>query len=86
MSTIQLGLSFMLYSIAIKSVTALDSALIVSIEPLLNPLWVFLVVGEAPGMWALLGGCIVLAAVTGRNLVVARRSAAVYRAPVKPYT
>lgn len=64
----QLGLPFLLYSVAIKYVTALDAVLIQVAEPLLNPVWVFLVVGEAPGAWALLGGLIVLASVTGRSL------------------
>ncbi len=34
------------------------------IEPLFNPVWVFLVVGEAPGFFAFIGGIIVLATVT----------------------
>src|SRR5690606_37311347 len=64
----QLGLSFLLYSSAIKHVTALDAVLIQIIEPLLNPIWVLLVIGEVPGPWAILGGAVVLAAVTGRSL------------------
>jgi len=64
----QLGLSFLLYSAAIKHVTALDAVLIQIIEPLLNPIWVLLVIGETPGPWAILGGVVVLAAVTGRSI------------------
>lgn len=70
----QLGLPFLLYSVAIKYVTALDAVLIQVIEPLLNPLWVFLVIGETPGTWALAGGLIVLGAVTGRSLVQTRQA------------
>ncbi len=69
MGVFQLGLSYVLYSTAIKHLTALEASLIPVIEPILNPVWVFLVIGELPGQFALLGGAIVLAAVTGRYAV-----------------
>lgn len=62
----QLGFSYFLYAKAIKNVTALEGVLIPVIEPILNPLWVFLAVGEVPGKWSLIGGTIVLISVTGR--------------------
>jgi drug/metabolite transporter (DMT)-like permease len=62
----QLGLAYVCYSVAIKHVTALETALIGAIEPVLNPIWVFLVLGERPGMWAMIGGSIILVAVTIR--------------------
>lgn len=71
----QIGLSFVLYSIAIKQVPALESTLILTLEPILNPLWVFLVIGETPGKLALVGGLCVVAAVAGRALVSAREAA-----------
>jgi drug/metabolite transporter (DMT)-like permease len=66
----QLGISYILYASAFRYVTALEAILIPIIEPILNPLWVFLVFGEIPGPWALLGGFIVLAAVTTRCVMV----------------
>jgi len=68
---VQLGLSQVLYAAAIKHVAALEAILIAVIEPILNPLWVLLIIGEAPGPWALLGGFIVLASVTIRYVVTA---------------
>lgn len=68
----QIGLSFVLYSIAIKQVKALESSLILTLEPILNPLWVFLVIGETPGKLALVGGVFVIGAVTARAIVSAR--------------
>jgi drug/metabolite transporter (DMT)-like permease len=65
----QLGLSYVLYTVAIKFVTALDGILIPVVEPILNPVWVLLFLGEAPGPWALAGGLIVLVAVTVRCLL-----------------
>jgi len=67
----QLGISYILYSIAIKYVTALESILIAMLEPILNPVWVFLQLGEAPGQMAMIGGFIVLAAVTIRFVMQA---------------
>lgn len=62
----QLGLSYILYSSAIKHVTALQAVLIPVIEPILNPVWVFLILGEAPGPWSLAGGLIVIISVNFR--------------------
>lgn len=59
----QLGLAYVLYSYAIRHVPALKATLITSIEPILNPLWVFLLIGEQPGFYAMIGGFIVLAAI-----------------------
>jgi drug/metabolite transporter (DMT)-like permease len=57
---VQLGLSYILYSIAIKRVTALEGIMVPMIEPVLNPIWVFLFLGEQPGRWAVPGGIIVI--------------------------
>jgi len=73
LGVVQLGLSYVLYSEAIKHVTALEAILIPGIEPILNPIWVFLILGERPGKWALIGGFIVLISVTLRSLMAIRR-------------
>jgi len=73
LGTVQLGLSYILYSIAIKEVTALEAILIPIIEPILNPIWVFLAMGEAPGKWAFIGGVIILTSVTLRYSIPAIR-------------
>jgi drug/metabolite transporter (DMT)-like permease len=71
LGVVQLGLAYTCYSVAIKHVTALETALIGAIEPVLNPIWVFLVLAEKPGMWAMVGGSIILAAVTIRCIKTA---------------
>lgn len=68
----QIGLSFVFYSIAIKRVQAVQSTLILTLEPILNPLWVFLAIGETPGQLALVGSILVIGAVTSRALISAR--------------
>jgi drug/metabolite transporter (DMT)-like permease len=65
----QIGLSYALYSVAIKHVSALEGILVPVIEPILNPVWVLLFVGETPGKWALLGGAIVITAVLIRSWI-----------------
>ena len=74
---VQLGCSYWLYARAIRSVTALEAVLVPVIEPLLNPVWVFLVRAEQPSAWALVGGAVVLGAVTTRSLFTLRRRSSV---------
>lgn len=66
----QLGISYTLFSIAVRHVTALEAILIPVIEPILNPVWVFLATGERPGGLALVGGLIVVLAVTLRSYYI----------------
>lgn len=67
---VQLGIPYILYSKAIKHATALEATLIPVIEPILNPIWVALLLDEVPGVLAVVGGTIVLAAVTLRCVLV----------------
>jgi drug/metabolite transporter (DMT)-like permease len=69
----QLGCSYILYAEAIKHVTALEGILIPILEPVLNPIWVFLLLGERPGKWAITGGIIVLVSVTLRCVHALRK-------------
>ncbi len=64
----QLGLSYFLYTRAISMVTALQAVLIPVVEPLLNPLWVYLWMGERPSGIATTGAIIVLATVVWRAI------------------
>jgi drug/metabolite transporter (DMT)-like permease len=73
LGTVQLGLAYLFYARAIKHVTALEAVLIPVLEPILNPIWVLLAVGEKPTPLALAGGAIVLGAVTLRATLGLRR-------------
>lgn len=61
---VQLGIPYVLYALASRDCSPLACSLIGMLEPLLNPVWVFIFDGEAPGFYALIGGAIVVAAVT----------------------
>ena len=70
----QIGLSSIFLSYGVKHVTALQTLLTSVLEPIFNPVWVFLVIGETPGPRALAGGAIILAAVTARSVISLRSS------------
>ncbi len=62
----QLGLGFALFLFGQKYLPAIESSLISMLEPLLNPVWVFIGYGENPGYWALVGGLVIIAALIFR--------------------
>ena len=64
----QTGFCIILYALAMKHIKAIEAALITVIEPLLNPMWVF-IFREKPGLYAIIGGIIVLSSVTIRKYV-----------------
>ena len=66
---IQLGVPYIFYTTAIKHVTALDAIIFPVIEPILNPILVFFILGEALGPWAFLGGSLVLGSVVFRGIL-----------------
>jgi drug/metabolite transporter (DMT)-like permease len=72
LGVVQLGIPYILYSLAIRGVTALEAILIPMLEPILNPLWVALAQHEIPGPWSLIGGALVLGAIVVRGLLSTR--------------
>lgn len=66
----QIGISYILFIKGVRGGTRpLDASIIGFIEPLLNPVWVFLFVGERPSNWAVLGGAIIVVTVCIHTLV-----------------
>lgn len=73
LGVIQLGIAYTLFTEGMaRGVRSLDAGIICYVEPVLNPVWVFLVIGERPSRWALLGGAIIIAAVITHMLLDAR--------------
>ena len=52
----------MLLTRSVRSVTALEAALLLLLEPVLNPVWAFLVHHEVPGPLAMAGAAVILTA------------------------
>ena len=68
----QMGLAYVFFAMAIRHLNALESCLIMFIEPIFNPVSVFLVIGEIPGKLALGGGLLVISTAVARAVVSAR--------------
>ncbi len=68
----QLGIPYILFTIAIKHVSALDAIIYPTIEPIINPILVYIFIGEALGPWAVWGGALVLGGVLFRGIVQKR--------------
>ncbi|MDR1546072.1 MAG: DMT family transporter [Deltaproteobacteria bacterium] len=68
----QMGLPYCLYALAVPKVSALELLVVPMIEPILCPLWVFLLMDERPGPWAWAGGLTVIVAVTFWGVLKAR--------------
>ena len=68
MGAVQLGLPYFLFSKGLRSVPLQEASLIALIEPVLNPLWVALVVGEIPSAATLAGGALIVLGLGGRYL------------------
>jgi len=60
MGAVQLGLPYFLFSKGLQSVSLQEASLIALIEPVLNPIWVALVVGEIPSIATIAGGGLIL--------------------------
>ena len=65
---VQLGIPYVLYALAASKINPLSCSLIGMIEPLLNPIWVAIFYGEVPGMFAFIGGIVVIVSVVIYNV------------------
>jgi drug/metabolite transporter (DMT)-like permease len=64
----QLGIPYLFLARAVPQVRALEVGLFLLIEPVLNPIWAWLVHGETPGPATLVGGAVILGATAGRMI------------------
>jgi drug/metabolite transporter (DMT)-like permease len=81
LGVLQLGIPYLLYARSIRHLHAVEAVLIQTLEPILNPIWVFLVLQERPGPWSMAGALVVLTAVTMRALLVAQSDRSLPRQP-----
>lgn len=64
LGVVQLGIPYILASLAMSHCSPLACSLISVIEPLLNPVWVLIFDGEIPGVSALYGAAIIIVTIT----------------------
>jgi drug/metabolite transporter (DMT)-like permease len=71
----QIGVAYTLFTLGMaRGVRSLDAGIVGYIEPVLNPVWVFIFLGERPTNWALIGGSIIIAAVATHTIWGARNA------------
>lgn len=63
----QLGIAYVFFGIGIATTKPLSANLLAMVEPIANPIWVFLLVHEIPGVTAIIGSTIIIAAVIYLN-------------------
>jgi DME family drug/metabolite transporter len=58
----QVGVAYVFLTRALEEVPAFEAALLLLLEPVLNPIWSWLVHGERPSPWSFAGGGVILMA------------------------
>jgi drug/metabolite transporter, DME family len=72
LGVVQIGVAYAFFMRGLRTLSALEVSLLVLIEPVLNPLWTWLLTGERPSALALAGGGVMVAALAAR--AVGRRA------------
>ncbi len=75
MGAVQLTLGLILFTLGSRSVPAAQLSLIALVEPVLSPLWAWLVARELPPIWTFIGGAVIVAAIMIQALFSATREA-----------
>jgi len=74
LGVVQIGVAYVLLTRGVRSVPALEASLLLLFEPVLNPIWAWIIQGEHPGPWALLGGAVILGATATKTWADSGRS------------
>ena len=69
LGVVQIGVAYLLLSRALRHLGAFEASILLMVEPALNPLWSWLVHGEVPGAWTLLGGAMILGATVLKSVL-----------------
>jgi drug/metabolite transporter (DMT)-like permease len=72
----QIALAYACLSAGVRALPALEASLLLLVEPVLNPLWTFLVHGEIPGPFAVLGAIVILVATAVKTVADGSRAVA----------
>jgi drug/metabolite transporter (DMT)-like permease len=70
--TVQMGVPYWLISRGLRSVSPQEAGAITLLEPILNPIWAYLVVGEVPASATAIGGIFILGGLAWRYWPVRR--------------
>jgi drug/metabolite transporter (DMT)-like permease len=65
---LQLGVAYFLFNAGMRHLSATAAVVTATLEAVLNPVWVFLGMGERPSAFALLGGTVILVTIVWYSL------------------
>jgi DME family drug/metabolite transporter len=68
----QIALAYVFLLGGLKNVGAFEASLLLLLEPVLNPVWAWLVHGERPGSWSMAGGAVILLSTVVKSWLDAR--------------
>ena len=73
LGTFQVGVGYVFLLRGLKRVRAIEASLLLLLEPVLNPVWAWIVQGERPGAWSIAGAAVILLATAAKSVWDARR-------------
>lgn len=68
----QIGVAYLFLIRGLERVSAFEASLLLLLEPVLNPIWTWLVHGEKPGVWSIAGAAVILVATIAKSWVDGR--------------
>jgi DME family drug/metabolite transporter len=68
LGVVQIGVAYLLVTRGLRGVPAVEASLLMMVEPALNPIWVWMIHGEEPGLLPVMGGALILVASIGRAM------------------
>lgn len=84
MGAVQLTLGMVLFTMGSRSVPAAQLSLIALVEPVLSPVWAWMVSSELPPVWTFIGGTVIVGAIVIQALFSATRESRHARRPAEP--
>ena len=66
----QIAFAYAFFASGLKRIIAVEASIISMVEPVFNPVWVFLGYGETPTIYSIIGGLIILGAIVVRTLII----------------
>jgi DME family drug/metabolite transporter len=84
MGCVQIAAPYVLFSYGLTRVPSVEASLLALVEPLLNPIWVALIVGERPNGATIVGGATILLALAGRYGLFREKGSGTGGVPAEP--
>jgi len=74
LGAVQVGVAYVFLTEGMRYVPALEASMLLLLEPVLNPVWSWLIHGEKPRAWSLLGGAIILGGTLAKTWMDSREA------------